>query len=170
MNNRARKNRALPESYVSFVCGPVRIKHPARIVEGGAPSAGQRFILALAGYEALAGYDTTADRGAEIQMSNLSILVVAGVLVVLVAAAVRYNVGRLHRSKRAMEEWLGVHGYTVVAAQLCWWPRGPYSSAIARHLPVYRVTARDQTGDMHRGWICCLPFSDQAEAKWETNA
>lgn len=92
------------------------------------------------------------------------IVLVVGAVVVYVA---KFNMDRLRLSRQTMERWLKEKGYTLVRAQLCWWPMGPFSWAIARHEPVYRVVARDASGGERRGWVHCLKSSDQAEAAWE---
>lgn len=78
-----------------------------------------------------------------------------------------YNIVRLGKARRTVRDWLQGKGWTLVSARLCWWPAGPFSMAIARHLPVYRVLVRDRDGALRRGWVCCAPFSDDAEAAWE---
>jgi hypothetical protein len=78
-----------------------------------------------------------------------------------------YNLVRLGRARGAMRAWLAARGWSLVSARLCWWPAGPFSVAIARHQPVYRVLARDPDGALRRGWVHCAPFSDEAEAAWE---
>lgn len=78
-----------------------------------------------------------------------------------------YNIIRLGRARRTVRAWLDGQGCTLVSARLCWWPTGPFSLAIARHLPVYRVLVRDRAGALRRGWVRCTPFSDDAEAAWE---
>ena len=101
-------------------------------------------------------------------MNVLSILLFVILAVVLVILSVRYNVARLGRAKYAMQQCLKTQGYTVMSARLCWMPTGPYSWAIASHTPIYRVHALDRSGVVRQGWVRYVPFSDQAEVKWET--
>jgi hypothetical protein len=104
-----------------------------------------------------------------IQGMKLILLLVIFLAVVIAAVVlIRYNTPRLARSRQAMQRCVEQQGYTIVSAGLCWWPRGPFSNEIARHEPVYRVVASDSQGHTRRGWVRCTPFSDDAEANWET--
>ncbi|BDU77627.1 hypothetical protein [Mesoterricola sediminis] len=94
-------------------------------------------------------------------------LFVLALLVLTVPWAIRYNRARLAQARRTLAGAVAAQGWDLVRADLCWLPRGPFASAIATHVPVYRVTARDRKGRLHRGWICCVPFRDAAETFWE---
>jgi len=93
-----------------------------------------------------------------------------GIVAAVVGSVGWYNLIRLGRARQTLRAWLAHQGYTLVAARLCWWPKGPFGAAIARHLPVYRVTARAQDGALRRGWVRCTPFTDDAEGAWEEPA
>ncbi|MGA2080037.1 MAG: hypothetical protein ABSH53_05420 [Holophaga sp.] len=100
-------------------------------------------------------------------MTATSIPVIVFLIVPLIAIVAWYNVIRLNRARQGLHRWLRARGFDLVSARLCWWPSGPFSLAIARHQPVYRVLARDRSGTLCRGWVCCANFSDEAEAAWE---
>ena len=83
------------------------------------------------------------------------------------AALAAYNVVRLRRARATLDQALRGLGHSLVSARLCWAPRGPFSTAIARHQPVYRVTALDPSGRPRTGWIRCAPFSDRTWIAWD---
>lgn len=94
------------------------------------------------------------------------VVAAAAVLLALgVAVAARYNVRRLGQARRALEGWASSNGYALLGARLCWAPTGPFSTAIATHQPVYRVTVRDGSGAVRRGWVRCEPFASRVEAR-----
>jgi membrane protein DedA with SNARE-associated domain len=93
-----------------------------------------------------------------------------GPLAALLGSAAWYNIIRLGRARRTVRAWLASRDLILVKARLCWLPVGPFGTAIARHLPVYRVLARDRAGVLRRGWVRCTPFSDEAEGAWEQTA
>ncbi|MGE5235247.1 MAG: hypothetical protein ACM3O7_02720 [Acidobacteriota bacterium] len=101
-------------------------------------------------------------------MSSDSMLTIAVLGALVVGLVAWYNVVRLGRARRALSTCLEKSDLSLVSAHLCWWPRGPFSTAIATHQPVYRVVARDRAGRERTGWVRCAPFSGDAATAWDT--
>jgi len=99
-------------------------------------------------------------------LSALPAFMVAVGAALLLWAVAGFNVARLRRARAALPAALAREGLTLVSARLCWLPSGPFSSAIARHQPVYRVIAQDALGQRRCGWIRCVPFSEDTEIVW----
>jgi hypothetical protein len=124
------------------------------------------------------------------EMSRTAMYLSLTLLAVACAAAYVCSraVSRHFLARPIVEDWAGRSGYELLSWSWRTLRRGPFYWRTLGHtsltqIYVFRVTARENTGTIRRGWICCYlrgsraafdtsfnPETDYAEVVWEEAA
>lgn len=76
------------------------------------------------------------------------------------------------RGRNMVRDWAYREGMELIAADLCWFWRGPFWLRSGKGNLVYRVLVRDAAGDMHSGYVRCGGLflgmlSDEIAVEWD---
>lgn len=76
------------------------------------------------------------------------------------------------RSAAILKKWADENGYEILEKSYCHFFKGPFFFRTTNHQAVYRVTVRDERGNVGTGWVACGSWwwgllSDQAHARWD---
>ncbi|HKB39202.1 MAG TPA: hypothetical protein VKD72_22380 [Gemmataceae bacterium] len=104
-------------------------------------------------------------------MENQPVLLIL-LIVVAVGISVAAMVWRYQRADQMLRDWAGREGYQLLSASQCWFWRGPYWFRTTKSQMVYRVTVRDQYGEVRSGyarlggWFLGM-WSDEVDVTWD---
>lgn len=77
------------------------------------------------------------------------------------------------RSSKMIDDWADEHGFEVVEKKQPLINLGPFRWENPHGRTFYQITARDDQGQEHGGWVCCGAewlglFSNKVEVRWDT--
>ncbi len=91
----------------------------------------------------------------------ISILVAIGILGIL-------RVIWFSKGKQVVKQWTEQNGFSIISMRYQWLRSGPFFF-IERNQDLYRITVRDNTGEIRKGWIRTGKwFSYRPEVKWDS--
>lgn len=93
-------------------------------------------------------------------------------VIAMISVAAFGTVWTFSRSRQLLNDWATRNDIELISADYCWIRRGPFFWTSSKGQTVYRITAKDQSGQRLTGWVRCGSFwaglwGSKVEVRWD---